>query len=175
MKSVIVLASLFAIASAARAADLPMPLAEASSGKMQCYAPNPAKKTCASLAGYRIDANGTIVNTATVLIAPNPVITMETTSPVTIKNSQVCGPLRKEDLDTATFTQDGKPMDANQANQIRQQMAEESKAMLGHEICTVYVAQGNSTIAKSTDNGTPMKDDAPMIWVSPSEGYRVAP
>jgi hypothetical protein len=176
MKSIIVLASFLAVAAtAARADELPQPIAQAGSGKLQCYSPNPAKKTCASLDGYRIDSNGMIVNTSIVLIAPNPPLTMQTASIVTIRNSQVCGLLKREDLDQATFMAAGKPVDSKQADQIRQQMAQDAKDEIGHEICTAYVPKGNGFVAKESDNGAPPKGEEPVIWVSPDEGYRVAP
>jgi hypothetical protein len=175
MKSLIVLASFLAISAVAHADELPQPIAQAGAGKLQCYSPNPAKKTCVSLDGYRIDANGMIVNTSTVLLNPNPPLTMQTTSNVTIKNSQVCGLLKREDLDQATFTANGKELDSKQADQIRQQMAQDAKNEIGHEICTAYVPKGNGFVAKESDNGAPAKGEEPVIWVSPDEGYRVAP
>jgi hypothetical protein len=176
MRSVIVVASFLALASAAALADeLPQPIAQAGDGKLQCYSPNPAKKTCASLDGYSVDTNGMIVNTSTVLIAPNPPLTMQTTSKITIKNSQVCGLLKREDLDQAIFLADGKPVGSKQADQIRQQMAQDAKNELGHEICTAYVPKGKGFVAKESDNGAPAKGEEPVIWVSPDEGYRVAP
>jgi hypothetical protein len=176
MKSVIISASLLAvIATTARADDLPQPIAQAGDGKLQCYSPNPAKKTCASIDGYSIDSKGMIVNTSTVLISPNPPLTMQTTSNVTIKNSQVCGLLRREDLDQATFMANGKEVGSKQADQIRQQMAQDAKGEIGHEICTAYVPKGTGFVAKESDNGAPAKGEEPVIWISPDEGYRVAP
>jgi hypothetical protein len=165
----------FAATAAAYAEDLPQPIAEAGDGKLQCYSPNTAKKTCASLDGYRIDDDGMIVNTSTVLISPNPALTMQTRSIVTIKNSQVCGLLKREDLDQATFAANGKELNAKQADQIRQQIAQDAKNALGHEICTAYVPKGKGLIAKESDDGGPAKGQEPVIWVSPDEGYRVAP
>ncbi len=152
MKTAIALASFIAVSATAYADELPQPIAPAGDGKLQCYSPNTAKKTCTSLDGYRIDASGMIVNTSTVLISPNPPLTMTTSSNVTIKNSQVCGLLKREDLDQATFAANGKNLDSKQADQVRQQMAQDAKSELGHEICTAYVPKGKGLIAKESDN-----------------------
>src|SRR3954465_9365342 len=109
------------IISAVNAAEMPDPIAPAASGQVQCYMPDTARKTCASIAGYRRNASGAIENTATVLISKDPVVTMETVSPVDIKMGQVCGKIRRQDLDAAKFTLGGRPLDAQQAAGIRAQ------------------------------------------------------
>jgi hypothetical protein len=83
--------------------------------------------------------------------------------------------LKREDLDQATFTANGKELNSKQADQVRQQMAQGAKNELGHEICTAYVPKGNGFVAKESDNGAAAKGEEPVIWVSPDEGYRVAP
>ena len=62
---------------------LPAPIAQASQGKVQCYQPNAAAKTCRSIASYQRTAAGEIANSAVTLLAPQPVITLATTTKVT--------------------------------------------------------------------------------------------
>src|SRR3954462_1704587 len=97
-------AALVASTFSAYAAELPDPIAPAASGQLQCYVPDTTRKICASLAGYRANPNGGIDNIATVLLSKMPVVTMETVSPVEIKMGQVCGKIRRQDLDVAKFT-----------------------------------------------------------------------
>jgi hypothetical protein len=135
------------------------------------------RKTCATLAGYRTNPNGGVDQDATVLIAKSPVVTMETVSPVEIKMGQMCGKLRKQDLDAAKFMLAGRPMDAQQAASIRTQLQTAFQNVFDHEVCTVYVDQGGRLVAKATIDGMPAPPaaDQPLIWVSPSDGYQVSP
>ncbi len=55
------------------------PIGPALAGKVQCYAPNVARKTCSSIGAYARTADGHIDNRALVLVSPSPVIILETT------------------------------------------------------------------------------------------------
>lgn len=155
---------------------MPAPIAEANSGKVQCYAPNPAKKTCQSMGGYKQGAKGAIDNIAVVLITPKPLVVMETVSPVTVKKGQVCGPLRARDIDTSKITADGKVVGGKQATAIRQQMKTALKDMLGHEVCTAYIPQGGMLLAKASLDGVAKPElDQKVIWVTPADGYKIGP
>src|SRR4051794_20914073 len=84
------------------------PIAPAAHGKVQCYAPNMERKTCASIGAYTRRSDGTVDNRAIVLVAPTPLVVMDTTTPTTIKAGAICGPIRASDIDAATITVDGK-------------------------------------------------------------------
>lgn len=162
---------------AARAATFDPPLQPAADGKMQCYAPDTAKKTCQSLAAYRPGDKGGIDNIAIVLVSKDPVITMRTVSPVTVKAGQVCGPIRLEDLQNAVFTIADQPADADQTAKLRQGIADAMKDAIGKEVCTGYVpGQAGAFTAKAFIGGVAQPaDDMDVIWVAPSDGYKVAP
>src|SRR5438874_364260 len=103
MKAPAFLAAIAATISPAYGASLPAPVAQAASGQLQCSAPDTTRKTCSTLAGYRIGADGTIDSTAVVLISKNPIITMETATPVQIRSGEVCGRIRNQDIDAGKF------------------------------------------------------------------------
>ena len=162
---------------AARAAAFDPPIDRAADGQMQCFAPDTARKTCRSLAAYRPGADGGVDNIAIVLVSSDPVITMRTVSPVTVKAGQVCGPIRAEDFQGAQFSIGGQPADDNQTTELRQAIADAMKDVIGKETCTAFVpAQGGAFTAKATIGGVAQPGaDMPVIWVSPSDGYKVAP
>jgi hypothetical protein len=165
-----------AIASVAAAAPLPSPITPASDGKLQCYAPNPTTKSCQSLATYEFGPDGGIVNPATVLILATPLITMRTVTPVTIKSNSVCGFIRLEDIQSAEFTIGGEPATPAQTTMLRQKIGEAQKRVFGHEICTAYISEGDALIAKvSIDGATQPAMNQKVIWVSPSDGFKVQP
>ena len=162
---------------ASTGAALPPPIADAARGRLQCYQPDVVRKTCRSLASYGIDANGKIINPATVLISARPAIVMATTTYVVVRAGRVCGVIRQEDVAAAEFTVDGLPATAEQTTMLREQIAIIRKPMIGPEICTAYVRNGAMLVAKATIGGVATKPamDQKVIWVTPTEGYRVAP
>jgi hypothetical protein len=165
-----------AATSAAVAAPLPPPITPASDGKLQCYAPNVAAKSCQSLAAYEATPDGRIVNPATVLISAAPLITMRTVTPVTIKANQVCGYVQPEDIEAAEFVVGDGPATSAQAAKLRQKMLAAQKGVFGREICTAYVTEGDALIAKASVDGVsePAMDQR-VMWVSPSDGFAVRP
>jgi hypothetical protein len=162
---------------AATGAVLPPPIADAAREKLQCYQPDMVRKTCRSMASYGSDASGKIINPATVLISARPAIVMATTTRVVVRAGRVCGVIRQEDVAAAEFTVDGLPATPEQTTMLREQVAVIQKPMIGPEICTAYVRDGAMLVAKATIGGVATKPamDQKVIWVTPTEGYRVAP
>ena len=165
-----------AATSSAQAQPLGGPIAQAADGRAQCYAPDIARKTCQSLAFYKADATGVIQNTAIVVLSPDQPITMQTTTPVTIRAEEVCGFIRAQDIDAATFAVNGVAVTGAQAAQLRAAMRSAMSSLFGHEICTAYVPNGAALSAQVSEDGVrkPAMDQA-VIWVSPVDGYRVSP
>lgn len=151
------------------------PLAETRAGKLQCYRPDTARKTCGALSGY--DFKGaTIVNTADVLLSPQPVVVMRTATPVVLKHDAVCGPLRKEDIDSATILINGAVLPEDKAVQARSQIAAAFVNQLGHEVCTTYIPDGDKLSARVTLDGVAKPEyTQTVIWVKPEDGYSVGP
>lgn len=150
------------------------PIAPALQGQLQCYSPDTARKTCQSLAGYAPDGKGGFLNTAEVLVATDPVTTMRTASPVTVRDGAICGYIRAEDLDNATIRQRDRALSAGAARPLINAVKTSLAAVFGREICTRYIREGDKLIARGTLAGSPDGlPDQPVLWVSPEEGYRV--
>ena len=176
MRTLVILASVWGFGSAACSAPLPPPIAPADQGRLQCYTPDVARKTCQSLSAYRSGGDGVIQNTAVVLIAPSPPILMETVTPVEIRAGQVCGAIRPKDIDDAKFTVSGQPADPAQATRLREAIRNAMKDMFDHQICTAYVPDGDALLAKAIVDGVPRPAlDQKTVWVAPDEGYKVSP
>jgi hypothetical protein len=171
----LILASI-ALAAAAPAAA-PNPLAPAAQGKVECYTPDTAKKTCKSLAAYRPKADGGYDNMALAMLQANPLITMQILSPVRVKNGQVCGPVRDQDIDGARFAINGGAATLEQSAQLREQVRTRMARLKGGEVCTLYLPAPNGMrIARAIENGKPRPElDQKVIWVTEADGYRVAP
>ncbi len=153
----------------------PDPIAPAAEGKLQCHMPNRERRTCQSLAGYRRDGKGGILNDADVLLAPKPLLTMRTVTPVVIRDGAICGPLSRESFDKAEFFADGQLLGAEKTEQLRGMLIQNAAAMLDREICTRYTVSGDHLVAHAVLDGKPDETTMDVIWVRPEEGYRVAP
>jgi hypothetical protein len=152
------------------------PLANARAGMIQCYQPDTARKVCGALSAYIFEHNGTITNKGEVLLAPQPVLIMRTSSPVTVRGDAVCGPMRREDLDAAQIFVNGAPLAADKAAEVRNQVASSYQAMMGKEVCTTFVPTGDRLSARVTIDGVPNGQfTQEVIWVKPEEGFQVAP
>lgn len=149
------------------------PLGPARQGQVQCFEPDAANKICAAMASYAFAADGAINNTSDVLIFPEPAIVMHISSPVTVRDGAVCGPIRQTDIDAASFTIDGQAAGADNTQMIRSQMQEQLASMIGVEVCSRFVPDGDHLRAVATAGGRPQPDQR-VIWVNASDGYRVA-
>jgi len=175
MRGFLIVLALMMPAFSAQAADLG-PLAPAAEGKVQCFQPNEVAKTCQSIGSYRISPTGEIENTATIMISTGPQVVMTTHAPAVIKAGKDCGVLKPAHLDAATFMVEGQPATASQTAALRTQMKGALRTPLGHEVCSAYAPNGAALMATSTFDGLARPDlDQKVMWVSPSEGYRVAP
>jgi hypothetical protein len=152
------------------------PLAPAASGKLQCYEPDVAKRSCQSLASYNKRPDGKYDNKATVMLSSSPLLVMETVTIVDIDAGAVCGALRKQDIDDAVVWINGSKLAEADAAATRNQIVTSMAPLLDRRICTTYVPDGAQLLAKVTINGAPLPAlDEKVIWVAPTDGYKLAP
>ena len=165
------------LAIVAAAAAYAAPLTPAGTGQIQCYVPDTAKKTCSSMAYYQARDDGGFDNRAVILLNKSPVVTLDMTTRVTIKDGAVCGALRAEDIAAARVTVGDHVMTADESGPVLNQITQGLSNVIGHEICTAYVpdASGKLTAQASMDGKRQAEQDQPVLWISPSDGYTVAP
>ncbi len=163
------------IALAAAGSAYPDPIKPVAAGKVQCYAPTD-HKTCASLASYAAAPDGTYATSAIVMLSKDPVVIMQTTTEVRIKDGAVCGTILKSDITSGSLSVSGEAVPADKAAPFLEKVAEHLTPIIDHEICTVFVPDGDGFIAKASMDGQTQPDqDQKVIWVSPADGYAVAP
>ncbi|MEZ5960806.1 MAG: hypothetical protein R3C30_10340 [Hyphomonadaceae bacterium] len=164
---------LMAAPAPAQQADV---LGPARAGQLQCFEPNVSAKTCQSIGGYTFNTNGVIDNTAQVLVMPQPVIVMNVTSPVTVRNNAICGPLTAEDIQRASFTIDGAPASAADTAEIRSGLTEQLAPILNVEGCVTLTPDGDGFRADTSINGAPQPQLVQrVIWIGANDGWSVAP
>lgn len=153
------------------------PLAPARAGMLQCYTPDTAKKSCSALASYKPSGNA-FANAAEVRLSvdANPLITLATTSQVRIERGMVCGKVLQADLETAEARLNHVPMEGEQrAAVLKGTIAAYAGAgILGHEVCTRYVPDGDSLSAQIQVDGVSRPQFTQRVrWVRADEGYTV--
>jgi hypothetical protein len=157
------------------AATAPMqaadPLAEARAGKIQCVNANTANKTCMAISTYTLNKDGSYETATTLLIAPQPLITMTVKSAGIVKDGALCGPVRKADFAAATLEMDGAPVNEAMASAIRAQVLGSVEAMDGKMGCGTEAADGTVTVTLDGVAHPEMTQKA--LWVRPDEGYKV--
>jgi hypothetical protein len=165
------------LASAAgrAAAALPEPLGPASEGRLQCFEPNAAAKTCRSTASYR-PAGDIILNLASVMVSSDPVTVMRTVTPVQVVDGAVCGTLRARHIGEAEIQVDGQRLEPEEAARVRQQLVTDMASVLEKRICTTFTADGDGWTVKATIDGAPQTGlEQRVIWVGAQDGWRVGP
>ncbi|CUS44641.1 MAG: hypothetical protein V4610_02815 [Pseudomonadota bacterium] len=155
------------------------PLEAAWKGQLQCYQPDTVRKTCRSLAEYRRAPGGSITNIAHVLLITSPTTVWNIESPVRIEADAICGAIRQQDIDASDMTtvMDGTDMeDPKFHKRVDGAVEAVTKAIVGRDICTRYVAQDTYLIAKVSIDGVAQPAmDQKVIWVAPDAGFRVEP
>jgi hypothetical protein len=150
------------------------PLAAAKAGKLQCANPNIEKKTCLGLTSYKVKPDGSFESTTTVMVAPQPVITMEVKSAGTVKDGAFCAPIRTSDFEAASFQMDGKPADPAIASAIRAQIVASIASLAGKMGCTRESPDGAVSKAEVTIDGVVRPElGQRVLWVKPEDGYRL--
>lgn len=150
------------------------PLAAARAGKVQCSNPNVEKKTCLGITTYKVNPDGSFDTTTTVMVAPQPVVTMEIRSSGTVKDGALCAPIRAADFEAATFQMDGKPADAAMAGAMRAQVVAAIAPMAGKTGCTREVPDGATAKAEVTIDGVARPElTQRVLWVLPKDGYKL--
>ncbi|MET0307425.1 MAG: hypothetical protein ABW023_01850 [Sphingomonas sp.] len=160
--------TLFLLA-AAQTAD---PLAEARAGKVQCVSPKVETKKCLAFASYAARTDGSFDTVVTLMIAPSPLIAIETRSIATVEGDAVCSSVRKADYEAAKYTIDGKPADTATASAIGAQVLASIAALDGKKACSRDRAEGALMIEEVTLDGVARPEmTQKFIWVRPGEGY----
>jgi hypothetical protein len=150
-------------------------LDRARAGEVQCYNPDGATRTCASIGAYRWDEAGRIRNEATVLLSSLPLITIAATSEVRIEGDAVCGRVRAEDIDAGRVLVGGRPTDDNVSGQVIEFAKQSFADILGHDVCTRYDAQADGAMRTrvSLDGVDWPEASSAVMWVRLQDGWRV--
>jgi hypothetical protein len=116
--------------------------------------------------------DGGVVAMAAVRISDRPLTIVQTVTPVTIREGQVCGDL--QDTRISQLMIDGKPARPEEANEVRDAMQEAWREDFGKPSCSRYTAEGDLLTVETTVDGVLRPDSRRrMMWVDPDSGFGV--
>jgi hypothetical protein len=146
------------------------PITRSQAGQVECYTPDSAARTCRAMSTYRFLAGDRIVNDAIVFLQPN--VVMYVSSDVTLRENQVCGEVTNADLAGARFEIAGVAATPQQANAIREAVADLFVGI--GEVCSRYTQDGDVVTITVFIDGVEHPDFADrMIWIGPDDGYSI--
>ena len=153
------------------------PLEPGRAGKLQCYGPDVAAKTCTAIGGYRFEADGTIFNDARNQINASPAIVLHATGRVYVKDGAECARSENRAEEITRIDVDGVPLEGEQFNTVRTQIAANISAVLGDgEFCSTYAPNADGTLKASVSiNGTARPEfESTVLWIDADAGWTLA-
>ncbi len=153
------------------------PLEPGRSGKLQCYGPNVAAKTCTAIGAYRFDADGTIWNDARNMLSASPQIILYATGKVYVKDGAECAhPLNRAE-EITRIDLNGTPLEGAQFTTVRQQIADNINLVLGDgEFCSTYTPNPDGTLKAAVTIGGVARAEfqSTVLWIEPDAGWTLA-
>lgn len=159
------------------AASVAEQMAPAKQGMLQCQMPNLESKTCFSLTTVRQTGPSTYsLKTDMLVDAAGPVIA-SIRSIVSVRGSEICQVMNPNELAGAEFTFDGRPLAGAEAADYGARLRGDFAGLAGHRVCTQIVPgeQGVVTVIGTLDGKRIPVGDYEMKWVTPGDGWKVAP
>lgn len=174
MSKILIPALILALAAPAAAqTDL---LAPARAGKLQCYTPDAADRSCRALIAYSFAAGGKVVSRSETVLSPDDPILMKRRAELTLRGGALCGRVQAGDLDQATFTIAGRAASPSETAILRARAKSEYAEIFGKEICTSFKPARGGLEAGMTLDGVPQPDVTDqVVWVDAKDGWVVGP
>jgi hypothetical protein len=160
--------------SGADAQTGPNPIARGLAGELECTLPDRKRRTCRSMAQYVGDAEIGYTSKDSIALGKTPGgdMILKMSTPVRIKDGQLCGTLTRDILMRAQVFVGARALPPEQAAEGLDRMADTMSAMLDKERCGSYVEGADGTIT-AVGKGELGTMQVPIIWVKPEDGYSV--
>jgi hypothetical protein len=171
----IVLTVVFTLGIASLASANENPLAPAIAGKIECFNPNEAAKTCDALTIYKLRTDGTFDEFDKMVLIPNPLVTTELKGVAFVQAGMICQKFTSDTLEQATFAIDGKPIDAIQLEALSPALMSGFKTFIGKTSCMRLTANPKGLIAEFEVDGISVERPGQYArWVDADEGYKLS-
>ena len=148
------------------------PLEPARAGKVQCYDPIVAEKTCRAIGAYRFGDDGQIWNDAQSVLNDTPHIVLRATTRVYVRDDAECAKSDNLAEEITAIEVDGSALAGAQYEAVRKQVAEAMATTIGSgELCTRYHPNPDGSLrAVASLNGVERPDlESAVRWVNATE------
>jgi hypothetical protein len=144
-------------------------------GKRLCVNPDTSNKSCSSILSYKPGADGFLIETGEILIAPAQGITLEMTSLVKEENGALCGVVQLADMQKGIVRVNGTPLPAEQNAAAVAKLVERLASMAGKKACEALRVQDGQLMKYGQVDKIDLKLPGKSVkWIDPTEGFRVA-
>jgi hypothetical protein len=151
-------------------------LAQIQAGKILCVNPDAATKTCSTITSYTLRETKTFLETGEVLISPDQPVTFKMSMLVDVRGASICGTPLITDFQKGTVSVDGAPLPPDRNEAAITKLVETLKPMAGRQVCEAIQLDGGKLMKYGQVERVDLKlPGKPVGWISPREGYRVAP
>jgi hypothetical protein len=150
-------------------------LAQFRSGKVLCSSPDASTKTCHTIDRLTIRQDGVMMNTGETLIAPDKPITMEVTSQAHFEAGAMCGVISLADIQKGIVRASGVPLPPDRNALVLEKIGQAFQAVLDQPTCESLRVLDGKLVKFGQVQNVDLTLAKPVRWISPDEGYRVAP
>jgi hypothetical protein len=168
---------MLSIALVLAAASVTEQMAPAKQGMLQCQMPDVLFKTCFSLSKvYQTGPSTWMFDTQMLVDLQSPVIA-SIKDTASVHGSEVCNAASANEVSKFTFSLEGRPLPPAEAANYRAKLGKAYAALTGKMICTEIVPNehGMKMVQATIDGKRFPVGDYAMKWVSPKDGWTVAP
>jgi hypothetical protein len=148
------------------------PLKPARSGRIQCHNPDLANRRCESITRFMFLQDGGVVAVSDVRLGVDPLMILQTATPVTVREGMVCGDLK--DSRVSQLTVNGGPARPEEVREVKGATQEAWREDFGKPRCSHYIAEGDLFTVETTVDGVSLPEFRHrMMWIDPDSGFAI--
>ena len=153
------------------------PWAPSKDGKIECFSSNMERKTCQAMNTYRWIDDTRVVGEGRGYIPDfRTDIVVIASWEAEIKGDRNCFVSRESDWMKVRFEKDGKPLPAEEAEDMRKKALAAMKENFGRKFCIRLGKYGREYTAQMSVDDTEIPSASNWVaWIDPSEGFTLSP
>lgn len=151
-------------------------LAQSKSGKVLCSNPDAATKSCSSITTFSTSVEGAVTETTEILLTPDQPLTVTMSTGSQVVGGSYCGVMTMDELRRGQVRLSGQALPADRNALVLQRLEASMGPLAGKKACDVIRVENNGLVKYGQIEGVELKlPRKPVMWVSPDDGYKVAP
>ena len=151
-------------------------LAQSKSGKVLCSNPDAATKRCSSITSFSAAADGSMIETTELLLTPDQPLTLTMSTGIQVAGESFCGAMALDDLRRGKVRLNGEPLPADRHALVLERLEASMGPLAGKKACDAIRLENDGLVKYGQVDGVDLKlPGKPVMWISPKDGYKVAP